>query len=143
VEDGKYVSPTESQRIAVFLPESQAYNSTTMLLVRSSLSDSEMLDKIRETIAQLDPELPLFSLGALGDLLGFAFLPARAAAIALSAFGLLSMMLAVTGIHGLVSYSVARRTHEIGIRIAVGATPRDIKSLVLGRIFALLATGSG
>lgn len=51
-------------------------------------------------------------------------------------------MLAVTGIHGLVSYSVARRTHEIGIRIAVGATPRDIKSLVLGRIFALLATGS-
>ena len=57
-------------------------------------------------------------------------------------FGLLAIMLAATGIHGLVSYSVARRVREIGIRIAVGAGPSQVIRLVLGRTLALLAMGA-
>jgi ABC-type antimicrobial peptide transport system permease subunit len=75
-------------------------------------------------------------------MLGFAFFPAHAAAVALNAFGLLAIMLAVTGIHGLVSYAVARRTREIGIRMAVGARPTQVLRLVLGRSAVLVAIGS-
>jgi putative ABC transport system permease protein len=97
---------------------------------------------MRQALGELDPDLPLFGVGALGNLLSFAFLPAHASAIALSAFGILAIMLAVTGIYGLVSYAVAQRTHEIGIRVAIGAGPAQVVKLVLGRTFKLLAAGS-
>jgi ABC-type antimicrobial peptide transport system permease subunit len=101
-----------------------------------------MISEIRQAIARLDPELPLYGVGSLEQMLGFAFFPTRAAAIALSAFGILAIMLAATGIHGLVAYAVSRRTHEIGIRMAVGASPVQVLRLVLGKTAALLVFGS-
>ena len=142
VEDGKYESLTESQQPVVFWPILQSYNSTTTLEVKSALRASQLVGEIRRTIAKLDPELPLYGVGGLEQMLGFAFLPTRAAAIALSAFGVLAMMLAATGIHGLVAYAVSRRTHEIGIRMAVGARPIQILRVVLGRTAVLLLCGS-
>jgi len=141
-EDGKYGSLAESQQLAIFLPAGQQYNTTTTLIVRSALPQEELISRMRQALAQLDPDLPLFGVGALGSLLSFAFLPAHASAIALSAFGILAIMLAVTGIYGLVSYAVAQRTHEIGIRVAIGAGPAQVIKLVLGRTFKLLAAGS-
>jgi ABC-type antimicrobial peptide transport system permease subunit len=90
----------------------------------------------------LDSDLPSYSTGGLDHMLSFAFFPTHAAAIALSAFGVLAIMLAVTGIHGLVSYAVARRVREIGIRVAVGARPAEVLRLVLGRIAVLVGVGS-
>jgi predicted permease len=142
VEDGKYVSLTESQQPALFWPILQSHNSTTTLEVRSSLPATLVVDEVRQTMARLDPELPLYGTGSLDQMLGFAFFPTHAAAIALSAFGVLAIMLAVTGIHGLVSYAVARRVREIGIRMAVGASPFQVLRLVLGRILALVVIGS-
>jgi ABC-type antimicrobial peptide transport system permease subunit len=142
VEDGKYESLTESQRPAVFWPMLQNHNSTTTLEVRSSIPGAQMVREMREVVAGLDPQLPLYGTGSLDQMLGFAFFPTRAAAIALSAFGVLAIMVAVTGIHGLVSYAVARRVREIGIRMAVGARPSQVLRLVLGRTMALLAMGS-
>jgi predicted permease len=142
VEDGKYESLTESQRPAVFWPMLESYNSTTTLEVRSSIPAAEMVREMRQQVAGLDPELPIYGTGSLDQMLGFAFFPTHAAAIALSAFGVLAIMLAVTGIHGLVSYAVAHRVREIGIRMAVGARPSQVLRLVLGRIAVLLAIGS-
>ncbi len=142
VEDGRYQSLAESQRPAVFWPMLQNYNSTTTLEVRSSIPAAQMVREMRQAVAGLDPELPLYGTGSLDQMLGFAFFPTHAAAIALSAFRVLAMMLAVTGIHGLVSYAVARRVREIGIRMAVGARPSQVLRLVLGRIAVLLAIGS-
>jgi len=142
VEDGKYGSLTESQEAAVFWSILQSYNSTTTIEVKSSLSAMQMVSEIRQAIARLDPELPLYGVGSLEHMLGFAFFPTRAAAIALSAFGILAIMLAATGIHGLVAYAVSRRTHEIGIRMAVGARPVQVLRLVLGKTAALLVFGS-
>ena len=142
VEDGKYVSPTESQEPALFWPMLQNYNGTTTVEVRSWLPAALMVREMRQAVAELDPELPLYGTGGLDQMLGFAFFPAQAAAIALSAFGVLAIMLAVTGIHGLVSYAVARRVREIGIRMAIGARPSQVLRLVLGRILVLLALGS-
>jgi ABC-type antimicrobial peptide transport system permease subunit len=96
----------------------------------------------RRAIAALDPDMPLYGTGSLKQLLGLAFLPSRAAAIALSAFGVLAILLAATGIYGLVSYSVARRVREIGIRVAVGALPHQVARLVVGRTMVLLLVGA-
>ncbi len=142
VEDGKYFSLTESPQPALFEPMLQQYNTTNTLIVRSSLPETQMVGRMRRAMAQLDPELPLFGTGSLEQMLGFTFFPMRAAAVALSAFGALAIMLAVTGIHGLVSYAVARRVREIGIRIAVGAGPFQVVRLVLGRMLTLVFAGS-
>jgi predicted permease len=142
VEEGKYESLTESQVPAVFWPILQSPNPTTTVEVRSSLPASQMVSEMRRAVETLDPELPVYGTGSLSDMLGFAFFPTHAAAIALSAFGVLAIMLAVTGIHGLVSYAVARRVREIGIRMAIGARPAQVLKLVLGRIMVLMAIGS-
>ena len=142
VEDGRYQSLAESQAPALFWPILRDYNSTTTLEVRSSVPAAQMVPEMRQALAALDPELPLYGTGSLNQMLGFAFFPTHAAAIALSAFGVLAIMLAATGIHGLVSYAVARRVREIGIRIAVGARPSQVLRLVLGRIMTLIVLGS-
>jgi predicted permease len=142
VEDGKYESLTESQMPAVFWPIRQFYNGTTTLEVRSALPAPEMADEMRAVISGLDSELPISGAGSLEQRLGLAFFPGRAAAVALSAFGVLAIILAGTGIQGLVAYAVARRTHEIGIRMALGARPVQVLRLVLGKMAMLLGVGS-
>jgi hypothetical protein len=142
VEDGKYVSLTESPRAVVFWPMRQVYNEATTVVVRSAIGERQMAAQLREAITALDPALPLHGVGSAEQLLGLVLLPSRAAAIALSAFGLLALMLASTGIHGLLAYAVARRSREIGIRVAVGASPVDLLRLVLGRIAAMIAVGA-
>lgn len=142
VETGKYETPTESDEPAFFQSMAQQYNSTTTLIVRSSLPEEQVVGKLKEQVANLDPQLPLFGTGPLRQILGFAFLPLHAAVIALSAFGLLAIILAVTGMYGLISYGVARRVREIGIRVAIGANPRQVIQLVLTRTFVLLGVGA-
>jgi predicted permease len=142
VEDGKYASLTESPRLALFTPSLQDYNGTTVLLVRTARPEAEMTAELRRTLAALDAGMPVYGAGSLSQMLGFAFFPSRAATLALSAFGVLAIMLAVTGIYGIAVYGVARRVREIGIRVAVGASPRQVLLFVFGRIAWLLAAGS-
>jgi predicted permease len=142
VNDGKYESLTESPRPVVFKPILQSYNSTTTLLVRSALPEGQMVAQMRRAVAQLDPGLPLYGTGSLQQMLGFAFFPSQAAAVALSAFGVLAIVLAATGINGLVAYAVSRRVREIGIRMAIGARPSEVLRLVLARMAALLMAGA-
>jgi predicted permease len=142
VEDGKYESLMESQQPALFWPVLQFYNSTTTIEVKSVLPATQIAAEMRQAVTQLDPQLPLYGTGSLQQMLGFAFFPTHAAAIALSVFGVLASILAGTGIHGLVAYSVSRRTHEIGIRMALGARSPQVLRLVLGKTAALLLAGS-
>jgi predicted permease len=142
VADGKYQSLTESRQPALFWPMLQFYNGTTTLEVKSRLPTKPMVAEIREEISGLDPELPIYSAGSLSQMLGFAYFPTQTATVALSAFGLLAIILAATGIHGLVAYVVSRRTHEIGIRMALGARLVQVLRLVLSKTAMLLALGS-
>lgn len=130
-KDGKYITLTEVGSPVLFRPAAQSYNSTTVLVVRSSLPESEMAKEMQQAIARLDSRLPLYGVGSVTQMLGFAFFPSRAAIIALSAFGVLAVMLAVTGIYGLASYAVSRRVREIGIRVALGAQPWHVLRFVL------------
>ena len=90
----------------------------------------------------LDPSLPLYQAGTVDQMLGFALFPSQAAAVALTAFGVLAIMLSATGIHGLVTYAVSRRQREIGIRIAIGASTGNVLRVVLGRLAILLGIGA-
>lgn len=142
VEDGRYDSLTEDQVPAVFLPIAQSPDSDTVLLVRSARPSSEMIPAMRRAIASVDPVLPVFTLNSWPDGLSLATLPARAASVALGVLGGLAMMLAVTGVFGMASYTVSRRMRELGIRVALGAQNRDILRAALGRIVMLLGIGS-
>jgi ABC-type antimicrobial peptide transport system permease subunit len=92
-------------------------------------------------VLDLDPELTQFNTGGLQDQLALPLFPARAAAVVLGVFGLLAMVLATTGVFVLMAYVVARRTREIGIRMALGARPGQVLASVLRRTLVLCAAG--
>lgn len=141
-EAGKYETVTEDPDAALFFPILQRPNTSTVLVVRSRLNSAEMIPAIRQAIANVDASIPVFSISSWPDALGLMLLPARAATVALGIFGALAMMLAVTGIFGLASYTVSKRVRELGIRMALGAQSKQVLHAALGRTFALLLLGS-
>jgi predicted permease len=142
VADGKYTTLTEAPRAALFVPILQFYNSTTTLLVRTAMPPEQVVPELRAAVSALDPQLTLYSVGTATSMLGFVLLPNQAAAVALSGFGLLALLLAATGIHGTAAYAVSRRRREIGIRMAIGATSAGVLRLVLGRMLAIVLSGA-
>ncbi|HLK66139.1 MAG TPA: ABC transporter permease [Bryobacteraceae bacterium] len=142
VEDGKYENLTEYPKAALFLPIQQDYSSTIVLMVRSARAESEMAGEMRQALSRLDPNLAIYGVGALNQMLGLVYLPMHAAVITLGAFGILALMLAITGIYGLAAYAVSRRSREIGIRLAIGARPSQILRSIFGRIGKLVTAGA-
>jgi predicted permease len=142
VADATYETIGEPPTAAAFNPETQWYNPTTVLVVRSSLPEAETAAAIRQVMSRLDSSLPLYDVEGAEAMMWWAYLPSRAAAIALGVFGLLAISLAATGLHGLVAYAVSRRAREIAIRVAVGARTRDVLMTVLARTATLMAIGA-
>ena len=142
VQDGKYVSLAEEPRAAVFEPTTQQYSTNTLLMARSSMPSDGLVQAMRTAVSSLDQGLALYQTQSLDDMLALQRVPHRVAAAALGAFGALALLLAVTGIHGVVAQTVARRRREIGIRVAIGATPAHVVRLVLARTLVLLACGA-
>jgi predicted permease len=141
VEDGKYENLNEASRAALFVPISQDYSRNAMLLARSSRPGAEVAADMRRVLASIDATVPVYEVGSLSQLHRFVFLPISAATIALGTFGILAVLLAATGIYGVASYSVAQRTREIGIRVAIGAQRRSVVRLIFGRTAVLLGAG--
>jgi len=140
-EDGKYQSLSEAPRAAVFGAITQNYQATISVIARSTLPPGDVVSEIRSAFAALDPAIALYDTQSAADMLGVVLLPSRAAAIALGGFGVLATLLALTGLHGVVSNAVARRQKEIGIRIAIGARPSEVLRVVLARTLVLLGAG--
>ena len=142
IEDGKYAFLAEEPAPALFFPILQEKNSSTVLMVRSPRAPSEMAPAVREAISEFDPSIPVFGVRSWSDALAIALFPARAATIALGVFGILALMLAITGVFGLASYTVSKRLRELGIRVALGAHRQDVMRAALGRTVVLLIVGS-
>jgi predicted permease len=142
VEDGKYNTLTEDPQPAIFWPMAQSPDNDTVLLVRLQAAPAEMIPAIRQAILQVDSGLPTFSLGTWSEALSLVTLPARAATVALGVLGGWAMMLAVTGIFGLASYTVSKRMREFGIRVALGAQQVQVLRAALQRVAIVLAAGS-
>jgi predicted permease len=140
-EDGKYSSFMEDPKPVVFLPIVRTGDVQTTLIVRSSVPEGKMASEMERAVKRLAPAMPLYSVGSLHRSMALALLPAWGSFVAFGAFGLLALMLAVTGVYGLAAYSVARRRREIAIRMAVGARSREVLSAVLGRVAILAGIG--
>jgi predicted permease len=141
-EDGKYESLGERPRAAVFESTTQQYSTNSLLIARSPLPPDRLVHAMRVAVSTLDPGLALYQTQSLEDMLALQRVPNRIAAMTLGAFGVLALLLAVTGLHGVVTQTVARRRREIGIRVAIGATPAHVLRLVLTRTLVLLACGA-
>lgn len=141
IEDGKYRTLTENQMPAMFFPFQQHKTSGTWLVVRSQRDPAELAGALEKTLHSIDSGLPLEIHTWIG-MMGSALFAARVATIALGILGLLGAMLAVTGIFGMASYVVSKRLRELGIRVALGASQRQILRASLGRAFRLLGIGS-
>jgi predicted permease len=141
VEDGKYNALTEEPIPALFLSAAQDSDSDTTLVVRSQAGEAATAAMIHNTLLKLDPNLPV-SIAAWPQAMGMALLPSEAATVALGVLGVLAAMLAVTGIFGMASYAVSKRIRELGLRVALGASHRQVLTAALGRPARLLTTGS-
>jgi predicted permease len=141
VEDGKYRSLGERPMAAVFR-SFQDWSSTTTVVARSSMPEQSVVGLLRRAVMDLDPTISIFGAGSLTEQLGLVLFPARIAATVLSAFGILALILASTGIYAIMAYAVSRRTREIGIRMALGASAGQVVWVVLGRGALLLSIGA-
>jgi len=142
VEDGKYQSLTEDPQPALFVPVLQMPMSETCLVVRSTRDPQQLATAIQSVIRGLDPGLPIF-IEPWNQQLNLALFPSRVATVSLGVLGMMGAMLSITGIFGMAAYSVSRRLKELGIRVAIGAQPKEILQAALGRAIKLLAIGSG
>jgi predicted permease len=141
VEDGKYRTITEDQMPAMFFSFLQHTSSETNLVVRSQRDPADIAASLERTVRGLDSALP-FELHTWNVEMGSALFAARVSSVALGVLGMLGAMLAITGIFGMASYVVSKRLRELGIRVALGASQRQILRASLGRAFRLLAIGS-
>jgi len=112
------------------------------ILVRTDGDPAALANPVRDALRKLDANLPLAEVSTMKDVVAAAAGGTTYAALLLGAFGLLGLMLAAIGIYGVVAYTVAQRTAEIGIRAALGATPVDILKLVVASGCALGVIGS-
>ncbi len=115
------------------------------VVVRSSLSASSVAAGIRQAVHSIDKDLPVTDVESFRDVLGASVAQERFRTLLLSSFSGIALILAAIGIFGVISYSVSQRTHEIGIRMALGAQRRDVLRLILGygTKLALLGLGVG
>ena len=125
----------------MYLPFAQDPWRSTFLVIRTGADPNQIASAVRSEVSAIDKTLPVFNVKAMQQVIGERLSPKRLATVMIGFFGLLALVLASVGIYAVMSYAVAQRTHEIGIRMALGARPQDIFKLVVGHGILLTAIG--
>jgi predicted permease len=142
-KDGRYFEASEEPQGYIYLPASQHYTAMRVLHVRATVPPLDLAAPIQAEIHNLEPSLPVYDVETFRHSLdgpnGF-FLP-RLGAIFAAIFGALGLLLALVGVYGIVSYAVTLRTHEIGVRMALGAQSKNVLALILRQGIVLTSSG--
>jgi predicted permease len=131
----------EDTRKSVYLPHQKIPVSGLALVVRTTSSPQELAGAIRREVAQLDPDLPVSEVSTMEKVVAESIWQQRLYATLFGAFAGGALLLALIGIYGVMAFLVQTRTHEIGVRMALGATTRDVFKLIVGRGMKLTAVG--
>jgi predicted permease len=143
--DSKYRDMFAKSVPYIYLPLAQYYISFETLQVRTEEEPESVIRSVEELVHGLAPGLPVFGVETMEQALngGFTgFYSFHMAAYLAAALGILGLILALLGVYGVISYSVSQRTHEIGIRMALGARPGDIWRIVFRQALAIVAVGA-
>ncbi len=140
---GKYWTLGEQPLPFMYRPLRQSYSAGMTLLVRTEGASPGLAGMVRDSVRGLEPNLPVYDVKSLSEHLGRALWPARAGAWLSGLFSVLALLLAIVGLYGMMSFTVAQQTRDIGLRIALGAKPRDVLRYVVGRGVLLTLVGMG
>ena len=128
-------------RESIYVPYRQEASRDVSLVVRTSGDPGSLPGVVRREVSALDPRLPAYQFRTMDDYIRAALAPVRFALTLLSGFGALALALACVGLYGLLAFTVGRRAHEFGVRLALGARPRDLMRAVLAEGGTLSAAG--
>lgn len=142
-KNAKYNAVAEDPIPFIYQPLRQNYSPAGTLYVRAAASASALAAPVRRMVQDIDPTLAVFNIRTLEEQVAQSLDPQRFNVIVLTAFGSLALLLASIGLYGVANYSVTQRTREIGVRMALGARPASVMTLVLGHSILLAGIGLG
>jgi predicted permease len=143
VDDVRFGGPRQEPRLELYMPHAQRPYLVMNMAVRAKGDPRHLAPAVRAVLRELDPTMPPQGLHTLSDLLGATYARDRQAMRVLSAFAMAAALLALLGIHGVLTHRVRERTREIGIRIAVGADRSRVLRWMTGYALRLLLAGLG
>jgi len=131
----------DSNRVQGYFSFSQVPFSGMTVIVKGNGDPNQLIASARAQVRSIDPDQPIYNIRTMDEIRGEAVAPQRLNLMLLSIFAGIAFVLAVVGIYGVMSYAVTQRTHEIGIRMAIGAQPRDVFRMILGQGMLLTIIG--
>ena len=137
----KQYSLDADSRIAMYFPQAQSAVRAMNVVVRTTGDPAALAAAVRKTLREVDPDLPMFRLRTMEERVGESLARRRFAMLLLTLFAALALGLAIVGVYGVMAYLVSQGTRELGIRLALGASPRAILWLIVARGMTVAAAG--
>jgi predicted permease len=146
VDELRYWAMTDTNRPLIFYPLSQHFQHIATIVVRTGMDPMQITASVKQAVAQLDPDMPVYNIRTLDQQIvssPMGMAPMRMGTIIAGTQGIIALFLATLGLYGLISHSVRQRTHEIGIRIALGATRGKVLRILIKQGLRLVLIGLG